>query len=84
MSNSEIIQTEAILKGFQYTGYNLYTFQEWKKRGYSVKKGEKTFIKTRLWRKITNTNKKTGEKESKIILVTACLFNDKQVEKITQ
>ena len=32
MSNREIVLSEAMLKGFEYDGQNLFTFQEWKKK----------------------------------------------------
>lgn len=83
MSNMEIIAGEAMLKGFEYTGENLYTFQEWKKRGYTVEKGQKAFITTSIWRKVESKDKETGKKESKMILVKASLFNDKQVKKLS-
>lgn len=80
MSNREIVLGEAMLKGFEYDGQNLLTFLEWKKRGYSVKKGEKAFISTNLWKPVTKKDKETG-KESRIMIMTkASLFTVDQVE----
>lgn len=61
MSNVEIIIGEGIQTGLytqaemeafaEQNGYlQINTFQGWKKLGYTVKKGEKAIIKTRLWR----------------------------------
>ena len=82
MSNLEIITNESMLRNFPFDGENLFTFNEWKQRGYSVQKGQKAFIKTKLWKKTSKKNKDTGETETYFILVTACLFNIQQVEKI--
>ena len=68
MSNLEIINHEASKKGFIYTGDNLHTFAEWKALGRSVIKGQKAFIKTRLW--------SLGENKR---LRTAILFRRDQV-----
>lgn len=80
MCNREIISTECILKGFEYTGENLFTFQEWKKRGYSVKKGEKAFISTSIWKNVNKVNKETGKTENKMFMTKASLFNIDQVQ----
>lgn len=50
MTNVEIIETTAAMMGFEYDGSNLRTFAEWKKVGYSVKKGETAFMKVDLWK----------------------------------
>lgn len=54
LTNQEIITIEAFQKGFNYTGDNLYTFVEWHEQGYSIVKGQKAFITTRLWSKGIN------------------------------
>lgn len=48
-SNVEIITLAASQKGFNYTGDNLFTFDEWSAMGYKINKGAKAFITTRLW-----------------------------------
>ena len=72
MTNNEIIYSEAIAAGI-YTqeqadailasGHALpiHTFPEWKRLGYSVKKGEKAAIKTRLWKYTTQPTKAARE-----------------------
>ena len=82
MSNKEIVLSEAILKGFEYDGQNLFTFQEWKKRGYSVIKGQKAFISTNLWKPVIKKDKKTGESKRIMIMTKASLFTADQVKKI--
>lgn len=80
MSNMEIISTVAMVNGFNYDGNNLKTFQEWKKAGYTVKKGEKALIKTNLWK--YKEIEKNGEKVVKCISVIANLFSIDQVTKL--
>ena len=82
MTNQEIIYTEAILKGLDPA--QLYTYQEWKNRGYQVQKGEKAILKTKLWKQVEKINKKTGEKEKKFYFVNASLFDIEQVKPIEQ
>ena len=82
MSNKEIVFNEAMMRGFEYTGENLFTFQEWKKRGYSVIKGQKAFISTNLWKPVTKKDKETGTEKRIMITVKASLFTAEQVKKI--
>ena len=82
MSNREIVTTEAMLKGFEYDGQNLFTFQEWKKRGYSVIKGQKAFISTNLWKPVMKKDKESGTEKRIMIMTKASLFTADQVKKI--
>ena len=90
MSNKEILLYESALRGFEYDGNNLFTFKEWRDRGYSVKKGEKAFIKCGLWKYVNKKDKdKDSDEEKKkkggrCYMVTACLFHSGQVEKIQE
>ena len=52
----------------------LFTFGEWKKKGYIVKKGEKSRHRLRLYH--------YNEEKEKFILKNAYLFTQDQVEKI--
>ena len=72
MSNLEIINQEASQKGFIYTGDNLYTYGQWLKLGYHVIRGQKAFIRARLW--------STGENKR---LKQSFLFTDTQVLKLS-
>jgi hypothetical protein len=69
--NREIIAQEAFLRGFNYTGDNLHTYEGWKQKGYMVKRGQKAFIKTHLF-----TNGKNRRK------VLEYLFTSSQVTKV--
>lgn len=94
MTNLEIIASEVItrelltkeqvnemLEKFGMLPY--MTYQEWKYKGYQVKKGSKAIIKTKLWKKVKNKKKDEDNKEeSKFIMVSASLFDSSQVEKI--
>ena len=81
MTNSEIISTQSMLIGFPYNGSNLKTYQEWKKLGYQVQRGEKATLQTKLW-KVTQKKNDKGEKEKRMYMVNASLFSDKQVKRI--
>lgn len=77
MTNNEIIYSESIAAGI-YTqdqadailssGHALpiHTFPEWKRMGYSVKKGEKAAIKTRLWKYTTQPTKAAREAAAQV------------------
>ena len=63
----------------------LHTFQAWKRKGYSVKKGEKATIVTQLWkyRTVKIENEEGEEEESGAYrLCKSYLFTAEQVEKI--
>jgi hypothetical protein len=70
--NHEIITQAASQKNFIYNGNNLHTYGEWLQLGYVPTKGQRAFIKTRLWS--TGINKR---------LKSVALFRDDQVVKIT-
>ena len=55
---------------------NVLTFQEWKRRGYTVKKGEQS-IRIPILSEIEEDDKKT----KRLVRRTACLFARPQVEK---
>lgn len=87
-TNYQIISEEANLHGYEYDGTNLKTFSEWKKAGYSVKKGEKAFIKVGLWKPVTVKEKdeKTGEEKEvrQFIMKTSFLFKPDQVQPLKE
>jgi len=70
-ANQEIISQEAFMKGFNYDGNNLDTFEGWRSKGYVVRRGQKAFIKTHLFT--------YGKNRRKIL---EYLFTDKQVELV--
>lgn len=93
MTNQEIIQEFIMTMGidFEYDGENLLTFQQWKRKGMSVIKGEKAFVQIDLWN-MKEVEKKDEEgkvimkdgkpeMEKKFYLKKASLFTAEQVEK---
>lgn len=87
VTNKELLELACMELDFMYDGENLFTYNEWKKRGYQVKKGEKCFIKTKLWKSVplkneVENNKDKQKNDNKCIMTTACLFTINQVEPI--
>lgn len=98
MTNEEIIYKASVGAGiftekeaaeFFKKGRELpiHTFAEWKKYGYSVKKGEHAALTVRLWRKriaklIEEYSGEEMEADSGYYMTTAHLFTGAQVEKI--
>ena len=92
MTNLEIIVGAMKLTGLDPRTDVVNTFAGWKRRGYSVKKGEKAVFKTKIWKPVKYTKK---EQESEIdanlsaeesdnkhlVLVNAAFFTAEQVEK---
>lgn len=70
-TNEQIIEELASQKGYIYTGNNLHTFAEWKEKGYIPIRGQKAFIKCRLWSKGKNRR-----------LIPSALFTREQVTRI--
>lgn len=67
----------------------IHTFNGWKERGYSVKKGEKSKIKFPIWKytaKKIEVENKNGEKEetekTNMFLKMSAFFTSAQVEPI--
>ena len=77
MSNLEIVETNKMLLGIKG---ELYTYQEWKQRGYQVQKGQKAILTTKLWKQVTK--KIEGIETKKFYLVNASLFHESQVQPI--
>lgn len=61
----------------------IHTFQAWKSKGFSVKKGEKAVAKFPIW-KYTVKKAKTDDEEDKtsMFLKEACFFSASQVQAI--
>ena len=79
MSNREIVSTECMLKGI---AEEVYTYGEWKKRGYQVKKGQHACITTQLWKQVKYNDKVSGEEKTKMIMTKATLYSRSQVDAI--
>lgn len=71
MSNHEIITQEASKRDYYYNGSNIHTYSEWLELGYVPARGQRAFIKTRLWTKGVNRKK-----------VLIGLFTIEQVTKV--
>jgi N-terminal domain of anti-restriction factor ArdC len=91
-TNYEMIEELAMMVGYEFDGTNLKTFAEWKKEGYSVKKGEKACMKLDLWKpftakvkdengKVEKDEKGNDKTETRFKLVPSSLFSIEQVEK---
>lgn len=87
MTNMEIITGACVLNKVTDP---VDTFAGWKRKGYKVKAGEKAVFKVPIWKP---SKKKTVENEtedeekkqqSRMYLVTAAFFTDKQVEKVEE
>lgn len=87
LSNKEIISTTLMLTGsnFEYDGSNLKTYQEWKRQGYQVQKGEKAFLQCQLWtpfQKKIKTKQGNEKTETRFMLKTSSLFTLEQVKPL--
>lgn len=62
----------------------IHTFAEWKRLGFSVKKGEKAKYKIAIWNKSTKNKKEDEEQEDNSYFYTkvAAFFNMDQVKLI--
>jgi len=72
-SNHDIIFRESILKGFNYTGDNLFSYAQWIKKGYVITRGQKSFIKVYLWNQGGNRKILTGLFTSEQVQRTRCI-----------
>lgn len=95
MTNEQIIMQESLrlvengaLRLLNIDGKEIpepiHTFNGWKERGYSVKKGERSSIKFPIWKYTVKKIKKDDEKEKEktsMFMKTAAFFTFAQVEK---
>lgn len=84
MTNMEILALETQMIGFEWDGENLFTYAEWKARGYQVKRGEKAILSTHLWRPFVTEDATTGQTTTKIRFVKCHLFSRGQVQKVAE
>lgn len=102
MTNFEMVTRAAIMEGIYTQGQAaalmkanggelpLYTFGEWKNRGYIVKKGQHAALKLKLWaykgQKAAGSEdpEKDPEVKSKFYLRNMNLFDFRQVEKMAE
>lgn len=85
MTNMEIIEASKIASGIPVDTL-LLTFNEWKRNGFMVKKGEHARLTVRIWKpKTYKAETKDGEEieqtdSSRFYLAKAFLFDRSQVE----
>lgn len=81
VTNTEIMSRYRLENNIPDT-IHLYTFGDWKRRGFHVKKGERSRHKVSLWTKVEKITDENGRQRTKCHMRTAYLFEDSQVEKI--
>lgn len=87
MTNAQIVMTECALHNVTEA---VDTFAGWKRKGYSVKKGEHAVFKTSIWkpnskkRKEEDSTEETDDKKpyARMYMVKAAFFTVSQVEPI--
>lgn len=83
-TNLQIIMNEKFERGIDLE-LPCATFAEWRRCGYSVKKGEKAAFSTMLW-KVRPRKKDESDEEynakNRYIMVKAYIFTKDQVERI--
>lgn len=57
LTNEEIIALEISNRNINFDSINLCTYAEWERKGFSVKYGQKAFIKIYLWTEGENVRK---------------------------
>ena len=63
----------------------IHTFSEWKRRGFTVKKGEKAITKFTIWKHVVNKAKSDNEEDKeRMIQKVAFFFTASQVEPIEE
>ena len=85
LATAEFIE-EGTLKLLDGIPEEIHTFDEWKKRGYCVRKGEKSDIKITIWKHMTKKVKdKDGEEteKSSMFLKESAFFRRSQVDEIS-
>ena len=80
MSNIEILTSELEAREMD-SETPVFTYHEWLKRGYQVKKGQKAAITTMVW-KYTKKKDEEGNEIEKPIMVKGSFFTIHQVEKV--
>lgn len=96
MTNAEIILGAMMLAELDPETVEVDTFAGWKRRGYTVKRGEKATFQTKIWKPSKYSKKELEDIEEqkgievadkakdqrKLVLVNAHFFTDTQVEKL--
>ena len=78
LTNEEIIALEISTRNINFDSDNLCTYVQWERKGFSVKYGQRAFIKIYLWTEGQNVRKVlTGLFTRDQVQYNAELFNDK-------
>ena len=78
LTNEEIIALEISTRNINFDSDNLCTYVQWERKGFSVKYGQRSFIKIYLWTEGQNVRKVlTGLFTKDQVQYNAELFNDK-------
>lgn len=86
MTNQQRVIQAAMESGLD-VNETFYTYQEWKKRGYQVKKGEKASLKVELWipkkkkDKAEDNDQENKEETHRFFTRVTSLFTSEQVKK---
>ena len=96
MTNAQIILEGMLLAELDPMEVEVDTFAGWKRKGFTVKKGEKAVFKTKIWKPckfkpeeistdddVINDGEQVVNKK-KLVLVNAFFFTDEQVEKVVK
>ena len=78
MNNVEILSEEMALRNIKE---ECHTYQDWKRYGYQVKKGEKALFQTEIW---NFTHYKDPDKEDHYYKKKASFFGLSQTEKVDE
>lgn len=90
MTNEEIIYRTAVAEGYNPMDTFFHTFQEWKRMGFIVKKGEKATLTAMIWmpkkKKAIQDQDDDNEpkKENGFYLKQAYFFTQHQVQMIEE
>ncbi|MBP3240174.1 MAG: hypothetical protein J6M92_06470 [Oribacterium sp.] len=59
----------------------IHTYMEWKRRGYTVRHGEKCISRLQIWKSVPQKNKEGEAPQEKMIMKEAFFFKASQVER---
>lgn len=76
-----LVDEESAMQILESEDCPFHSFQEWKRLGFSVKKGEKALFKCALWNKAKVQDKDSKEEVEKFVKRFAYIFSKEQVEK---
>ena len=75
-----VIEDEEGRKTLTKEPEQIHTYMEWKRRGYTVKHGEKAVSEIPIWKCMGGRKGKEGEEQGKMFMKQAFFFKASQVE----